>query len=107
MILHVCICRLTEREKKRKRESSQDTHLLSAKPNLGCRYTLGETVCNHVSSGNEVCVKHTMFHLVPEPVETKIQVLHTTMMFRILGDSDCTLVVHLESGSLINTIPKL
>src|SRR6266542_1814161 len=66
-----------------------------------------EAVCNHVSSRNEVRTKHTMLYLVPEPVEAKIEVFHATMMFRILGHSDCTLVVHLEGGRFLNTIPKI
>src|SRR5258705_8251823 len=84
------------RKKKGKRELRQDTHLLSAEANLGCRHTFDEAICNHVPSGNEVRIKHTMFHFIPEPVETEIQVFHATMMFRILGDSDSTLVVHFD-----------
>jgi hypothetical protein len=75
-----------KRGKKREREKelSQDTHLFSAKADLGCWNTLGEAVCNHFTSGNEVRVEHAMFHFVPEPVETKIQMFHPSMMFRML-----------------------
>src|SRR5258707_3801523 len=47
-----------------------------------------------------------MFYFVSEPVKSKIQVFHATMMFRILGHSDSRLVVHFESGRFLNTIPK-
>src|ERR1700674_1247857 len=50
--------------------------------------------------------EHAMFHFVSEPVESKIQMFHATMVFRILGNSNCTLVVHLESGGLLNAISK-
>ena len=50
---------------------------------------------------------HTVFYLVPEPIEMKIEMFHVTVMFRIFGDSDGTLVVHLESGRKVTTIPKL
>ena len=44
-----------------------------------------ESLKSHVSSRNEVWIDHTMFHFISEPVEAKIQVFHTIMMFRILG----------------------
>jgi len=47
-----------------------------------------------------------MFYFVSEPVKVKIQVFHVTMVFRILGHSDCTLVVHFKGGMLFNTISK-
>jgi hypothetical protein len=36
----------------------------------------------------------------------KIQVFHATMMFRVLGDSDYTLVVHFENERFLDTISK-
>src|SRR6266498_1247308 len=95
-----------QREEKKRKKLSQDIHLFSAKANFGSWHTLGEAVCNHVPSRNEVRTKHTMLYLVPEPVEVKIKVFHATMMFRILGHSDRTLVVHLEGGRFLNTISK-
>ena len=89
-----------------KRKERNQAKTPPAKVNLGCWYTLGEAVCNHVSSRNEVRIEHSMFYFVSKPVKSKIQVFHVTMMFRVLGHSDCTLVVHFEGGRLFNTISK-
>ena len=50
------------------------------KANLGSWNTFGERVRNHLCGGNEVGIDHTVFHLISEPVEAKVQVFHTTMM---------------------------
>jgi len=73
--------------------------------NLGC--TWGTHLVRQSAIMSPVgMIDHTMFHFIPEPVEAKIQVFHVTMMFRILGHSDCTLIVHFEGGGFLNTIPK-
>ena len=54
----------------------------------GFRQGLGHDVCRHRRSGNVLDIYLAFLDNTSELVVVQIQVLHPTMVFRVLGDSN-------------------
>ena len=68
---------------------------------------LREAVCRHLLGRNILQLNVPILHMGPEPVVTKIEVLHASMVLWVLANSYGRLVVYAQRKRSIEVVAKL
>ena len=84
----------------------KNAQTISTKLNFGSRKRFSENVRNLLRRMDVRGLDALVINSITKPVKAKVQVFHTSMMFRILGDTNGRLVVNVQSGRLFDCVPK-